>query len=46
MDAKGSMIAEYDIPTPNSGARCITVTSGGRMFFTGHDAGIIGEVIK
>ena len=38
-------VLEYDIPTPNSGARCITPMSDGRLFFTQWDAGLIGEVV-
>ena len=45
MDANGAMIGEYDIPTPASGARCITAMSDGRLFFTQYDAGMIGEII-
>jgi virginiamycin B lyase len=45
MAPDGTMIGEYDIPTPNSGARCITAMSDGRFFFTAWDAGLIGEVI-
>jgi len=36
---------EYDIPTPASGARCITVLNDGRIFFTQYDAGLIREVV-
>jgi len=36
---------EYDIPTPNSGARCIAALSDGRLFFTHYDAGLIGYVV-
>ena len=36
---------EYDIPTPNSGARSITALADGRLFFTQYDAGSIGEVV-
>lgn len=46
MAADGRMIAEYTIPTADSGARCIMVTSRGRIFFTQHDSGSIGEVIR
>ncbi len=45
MDANGSMIGEYDIPTPASGARCIAAMSDGRLFFTQYDSGMIGEII-
>ncbi len=39
------MIDEYGIPAPASGARCITAMSDGRLFFTQHDVGMIGEII-
>jgi hypothetical protein len=39
------MLGEYDIPTPQSGARCITALSNGRLYFTQWDAGLIGEII-
>jgi virginiamycin B lyase len=39
------MIGEYDIPTPGSGARCISAMSNGRLYFTQWDAGMIGEII-
>ena len=39
------MIGEYDIPTPDSGARCIGAMSNGRLYFTQWDAGMIGEII-
>ena len=45
MDSAGAMIAEYDIPTSASGARCIVAMSSGRLFFTQYDAGLIGEII-
>ena len=41
----GTVRGEYDIPTPNSGARCITALTDGRLFFTQYDAGLIGEVV-
>jgi hypothetical protein len=40
-----TVVGEYDIPTPESGARCITAMSDGRLFFTQYDAGLIGEII-
>ncbi len=40
----GTVRGEYDIPTPNSGARCIAALADGRLFFTQYDAGAIGEV--
>jgi hypothetical protein len=45
MNANGVMIAEYDIPTPASGARCIVATSNGRLFFTQYDIGGLCEII-
>ena len=45
MAPDGTMLGEYDIPTPASGARCITDMKNGRMYFTQWDAGMIGEVI-
>jgi hypothetical protein len=36
---------EYDIPTPKSGARCITALADGRLFFSQYDSGSIGEVV-
>jgi virginiamycin B lyase len=45
MAPDGSVRAEYDIPTPNSGARCIAAFADGRLFFTQYDAGLIGEIV-
>jgi virginiamycin B lyase len=45
MAADGMVRGEYDIPTPASGARCITALADGRLFFTQYDSGSIGEVI-
>jgi virginiamycin B lyase len=45
MAPDGKVRGEYDIPTPNSGARCIATLADGRMFFTQYDAGLIGEVV-
>ena len=45
MAPDGTVVGEYDIPTPESGARCITAMSDGRLFFTQYDAGLIGEII-
>ena len=45
MAPDGTMLGEYDIPTPNSDARCIAAMSDGRFFFTQCSAGLIGEVI-
>jgi hypothetical protein len=45
MDSTGALIGEYSIPTPASGARCITALSNGRLFFTQYGAGMIGEII-
>jgi virginiamycin B lyase len=45
MAPDGTVRGEYDIPTPACGARCIAVLKDGRVFFTGYDAGVIGEVV-
>jgi virginiamycin B lyase len=45
MAPDGTMLGEYDIPTPASGARCISAMSNGRLYFTQWDAGLIGEII-
>jgi virginiamycin B lyase len=45
MAPDGRLVGEYDIPTSASGARCITVMSDGRLFFTQYDAGLIGEIV-
>jgi virginiamycin B lyase len=45
MAPDGTVLGEYAIPTPNSGARCIATMSDGKLFFTQYDAGLIGEVI-
>ena len=45
MAPDGTVLGEYDIPTPGSGARCIAPMSDGRLFFTQWDAGLIGEII-
>ena len=45
MAPDGTVRGEYDIPTPGSGARCITAFADGRLFFTAYDAGLIGEVV-
>jgi hypothetical protein len=45
MSPDGVVRGEYDIPTPNSGARCITALTDGRLFFTQYDAGLIGEIV-
>ena len=45
MNASGTMVGEYKIPTPASGARCIVALSDGRLFFTQYDIGAIGEII-
>jgi virginiamycin B lyase len=45
MAPEGTVIGEYDIPTAESGARCITAMSDGRLFFTQYDSGLIGEII-
>jgi virginiamycin B lyase len=45
MAPDGTLIGEYEIPTPASGARCIASMSNGRLYFTQYDAGMIGEII-
>jgi virginiamycin B lyase len=45
MRPDGTMVGEYPIPTPGSGARCIGLHSNGRMYVTLFDAGMIAEVI-
>ena len=45
MKPDGTFIAEYDIPTPGSGPRCIAAMSNGRLYFTQFDTGSIGEII-
>jgi virginiamycin B lyase len=45
MRPDGTLIAEYDIPTPGSGPRCIATMSNGRLYFTQYDTGSIGEII-
>jgi virginiamycin B lyase len=45
MAPDGRVIGEYDIPGPNCGARAIVAIPDGRLFFSAHDAGAIGEVI-
>jgi virginiamycin B lyase len=45
MSPDGTLIGEYDIPTPASGARCISSLSNGRLYFTQYDNVSIGEII-
>jgi virginiamycin B lyase len=45
MAPDGTVLGEYAIPTPASGARCIAAMSNGRLYFTQWDAGLIGEII-
>ena len=45
MAPEGTMLGEYDIPMPASGARCISAMSNGRLYFTQWDAGLIGEIM-
>jgi hypothetical protein len=33
-----------DLPTANSGPRCIMTHSSGRMFYGAFDAGVLGEI--
>jgi virginiamycin B lyase len=44
MRPDGTLVGEYDIPTPGSGARAIVGAADGRFFFSQHDIGCIGEV--
>ena len=39
------VIGEYPIPVAGCGARAIIAIPDGRLFFSAHDAGAIGEVI-
>ena len=41
----GEVLAEFDIPTPSSGPRCISAMSNGRLYFTQYDASMIGEIL-
>ena len=43
--ADGKVVGEYAIPVEGSGARAIIAIPDGRLFFSAHDAGAIGEVI-
>jgi len=45
MAPDGRVIGEYTIPGENCGARAIIAIPDGRLFFSAHDAGAIGEVI-
>jgi virginiamycin B lyase len=45
MSPDGKVIGEYAIPGENCGARAIIAVPDGRLFFSAHDAGAIGEVI-
>ena len=45
MTPDGTLIGEYDLPTPASGPRCIAAMSNGRLYVTQYDAGLIGEII-
>jgi virginiamycin B lyase len=45
MSSDGAVIGEYPIPAPHSGPRAIVALSDGRLFFSAHDIGAIGEVI-
>lgn len=44
MDLSGRVLGRINIPTPQSGARCIMTHSNGSLYFTQFDAGMIGEV--
>jgi len=45
MAPDGKVIGEYTIPIDGCGARAIIAIPDGRLFFSAHDAGAIGEVI-
>src|SRR5438477_272010 len=45
MAPNGRIIGEYTIPAAGCGARAITALADGRLFFSAHDIGAIGEVI-
>jgi virginiamycin B lyase len=45
MAPDGTVIGEYAIAGANCGARAIIAGPDGRLFFSAHDAGAIGEVI-
>ncbi|HET9245704.1 MAG TPA: hypothetical protein VFO15_07865, partial [Xanthobacteraceae bacterium] len=45
MAPDGKVIGEYAIPLEGCGARAIIALPDGRLFFSAHDAGAIGEVI-
>ena len=45
MTPKGEVVGEYLIEGPNVGARAIIAHPNGRLYFSAHDAGAIGEVI-
>ena len=40
------MIGEYEIPVANSGPRAIAAFPDGRLFFSAHDIGAIGERLR
>jgi virginiamycin B lyase len=45
MAPDGKVIGEYAIPVDDCGARAIIASADGRLFFSAHDAGAIGEVV-
>ena len=45
MSPTGEILAEYPLPTKQSGPRAIIVIPDGRVFFSQYDAGQIGEII-
>ncbi|MCJ7783561.1 MAG: hypothetical protein MUP41_06480 [Desulfobacterales bacterium] len=45
MSPTGEILAEYSLPTKQSGPRAIIVIPDGRVFFSQYDAGQIGEII-
>jgi streptogramin lyase len=44
MSLQGEVLAEYPVPTPNSGPRAMLTAPDGRLFFSQHDSSSIGEV--
>jgi streptogramin lyase len=45
MTVTGQLLAEYPLPTAGCGPRAILVIPDGRVFFSEHDAGQIGEIV-
>ncbi len=46
MSLAGELLAEYPVPTPESGLRAMKLHPDGRIFFSEHDAGQIGEAVR